>query len=223
MIDQAALNRLTKTSRRAGAYTAVGATLLFAALAYAGWQLARVEARSAGENRRLEELRGQTVTLEAQRTLLLHQLEGAQTALQATEPHEHVSRLLATLPQAAAPPGTDAVAQLTPLFAVTRPRASAVPDPSSLRDAGRQLYDFSIWVEVPPDRLSTLASVSYLFDDPSFRKRTQSSSNASDGFKVQYQGWGCLTRIQITLVLRDSTTQPLDFNMCNGIGWAAKD
>lgn len=104
-----------------------------------------------------------------------------------------------------------------PLITVVKPRATAVP--SKTGRASVPLYDFSLWVDVPENRKSEIVSVEYEFNHPTFRQKTQQSSNAEDGFKVSYSGWGCLRSVLVRIHLRQGGVQTIDFDMCEAVGF----
>jgi hypothetical protein len=231
VIDQVKLAELSRSSRLSGLFTSVGALAIFIALGLASWELAqlnahinerkaalaRAEKDLANEQTRLKQVEDQTKTLQAQSKLLVGRLSTVQTALEQQEPPAHVNRFLTSLRQQAPSRTVASVAQLTPLFAVVHPYAAAVPLPKPAR--GLQGYAFSVWLDVPPDRKDELASVSYLFDHPSFHQKVFTATNWANGFRVGYQGWGCLNAVQITLHLKEGTSQPMDFDMCHNLGW----
>lgn len=103
--------------------------------------------------------------------------------------------------------------RLFPMSALVKPRASSKP----VRDAWYKAFDFSVWVDVPAERKSEIRRVVYTFDHPTFKNKTQTSKDASTGFRVGYRGWGCLTRMVITLEMANGEKTPLDFDMCSAL------
>jgi hypothetical protein len=80
-------------------------------------------------------------------------------------------------------------------------------------------YNFAIIINVPKSTLSQIKRVFYYFDHPSFSPDNERKSNdASSNFKVEYRGWGCLTRVTATLELIGADFQTIDFNMCQSLG-----
>ena len=106
-----------------------------------------------------------------------------------------------------------------PLIAVVKPRASAVR--SNTGRTGTPLYDFSLWLDVPEDRKTEIASVEYEFNHPTFRQKTQESSDPKSGFKVGYDGWGCLRSVLVKIRLKQGGVQTIDFDMCEAVGFVA--
>lgn len=107
----------------------------------------------------------------------------------------------------------------TPLIAVVKPRASAMR--SNGGRSGTPLYDFSLWLDVPEDRKEEIASVEYEFNHPTFRQKTQESSDPKTGFKVSYNGWGCLRSVLVKIHLKQGGAQTIDFDMCEAVGFVA--
>jgi len=84
---------------------------------------------------------------------------------------------------------------------------------------GQPLYDFSAYIDAPPDVLADIASVTYGFHHPTMRKPVRTETNRADRFRVGYMGWGCLEEVKVTVKLTDGNTHSFDFNMCTSIGW----
>ncbi len=78
----------------------------------------------------------------------------------------------------------------------------------------QKLYSFSLWLE--SDSLSSIDSVSYYFDHPSFIKKYQKSNNPQRNFLVSYTGWGCLKMIKIT-VWRNGESSVIELNHCTSL------
>lgn len=88
---------------------------------------------------------------------------------------------------------------------------------NGIRDPqGRQVYDFSIWLQVPVLLKDKIVKVSYYFDHPTMIKKNRESQEAANGYSVSYRGWGCLSSVIITVSLTDGTIHKLDFNQCTG-------
>lgn len=86
-------------------------------------------------------------------------------------------------------------------------------------DAEKELYLFSIWVSSDPDVMEEIESVHYVFNHGSFEIKGRTGTDLSDGFKVSYQGWGCLTLVEIIIRYKNNAEEDLFFNMCESIGW----
>jgi len=99
-----------------------------------------------------------------------------------------------------------------------KPMVRAVPK-DVRNDQGQSVYDFTLWVEAPPDLREMIAEVKYDFNHPSFQRPTQTSTNAADGFAVHYVGWGALRMVTVTITLKDGTSQIKYFDMVQALGW----
>ena len=92
------------------------------------------------------------------------------------------------------------------------------------RIAGTELpsYRFTTWVEGPPEAMQEIESVEYQFNHPTFKDKVQISQDRSDGFRVGYTGWGCLSIVTVTFKIRNSRDEAphLDFDMCELIALA---
>jgi hypothetical protein len=95
--------------------------------------------------------------------------------------------------------------------------ASIVPHASYLEVKGQKdTYDFSLWLDAPPEQKARIKKVVYLFNHPTFETKEFVSRNKADGFKVGYKGWGCLTNVTIKVKGRDTRSQ-ISFNMCEAL------
>lgn len=101
-----------------------------------------------------------------------------------------------------------------------RTEASAIPELTDKR--GQQIYNFKLWLESPAEIAGSISRVSYQFKHPSFKEKEKTSSDASNGFQVSYQGWGCLYLVTIKVHLKDGNTEEILFNMCNALSWNEK-
>jgi len=81
---------------------------------------------------------------------------------------------------------------------------------------GRQIYDFSIWLQIPVLLKDKITKVEYFFHHPSMLKKMRESTEVSNGYSVSYRGWGCLTAIDIKVHLNDGEIYGLVFNQCTG-------
>ena len=92
------------------------------------------------------------------------------------------------------------------------------------RIAGTELpsYQFTTWVEGPPEAMREIDSVEYQFNHPTFRDKVQVGRERTNGFRVGYTGWGCLSIVTVTFKLRNAGDQAphLDFDMCELIALA---
>ena len=98
------------------------------------------------------------------------------------------------------------------------------------QETGRQIagtdlpsYRFTTWIEGPPEAMSEIESVEYQFNHPTFKDKVQVGRDRTNGFRVGYTGWGCLSIVTVTFKLRNGDTEPpphLDFDMCELIASA---
>ncbi len=111
--------------------------------------------------------------------------------------------------------------QITPFIAQIKVRATAEETHRTTADKS-PIYNFRLWIEGPPDVMSRIGAVQYEFNHPTFVQKIQRSENITDGFRVEYSGWGCLHSVIVTFALRNQEGKPpsLDFEMCSAIGWS---
>ena len=97
------------------------------------------------------------------------------------------------------------------------------------QETGRQIagtelpsYRFTTWVEGPPEVMQEIESVEYEFNHPTFKDKVQIGRERTNGFRVGYTGWGCLSIVTVTFKLRNAGDEPphLDFDMCELIASA---
>lgn len=83
---------------------------------------------------------------------------------------------------------------------------------------GRPVYNFTVYVKSPDATLATIRHVRYRFDHPTFQQKDYVSGRRDERFAIGYSGWGCLTKVDVTVTLTDGTEQDFDFNMCRSLG-----
>lgn len=98
-------------------------------------------------------------------------------------------------------------------------KQSLVPDTSAdlLATApdGGKTFLFKLWLNAPDNVKRQISRVDYFFNHPSFgNEKTMSSQNAADNFLVQYEGWGCLSLVVITVFPREGKPFDIYFDMC---------
>ncbi|MDO6621087.1 pYEATS domain-containing protein [Shewanella sp. 6_MG-2023] len=81
---------------------------------------------------------------------------------------------------------------------------------------GRQIYDFSIFLQVPILLKEKITEVNYFFNHPSMLKPNRKSTNYANGYNVSYRGWGCLTKIEITVHIENGKNHKIYYNQCAG-------
>jgi hypothetical protein len=104
---------------------------------------------------------------------------------------------------------------------VAVPRASATLVTGGRAADGSEVmpyYDFALWVELPEERSRQLREVTYSFDHTTFKTKTLASKDSATGFRVRYQGRGCLDQVRISLALHDGAQEELVFDSCRAIG-----
>src|SRR5262245_23664279 len=224
MIEPEQLAAFKRSSRRSGLLSAVGFLFVGGAIGYGIWQTMQLNQAIEQKKGELTELqnkvsdsRTEIATLDEQKKLLLTQIKTVEQAVQANEPASHASRIFEQVAQKQPFPIKEKIVpSLTPLFAVVQPRATA--QPLDTKNSARQAeFQYSLSVDVPPDRVPEIASVSYEFNHPTFSEKIQTSSDASNGFRIGYRGWGCLSLVVITLNLKDGKKQPVNFDQCAGL------
>jgi hypothetical protein len=83
---------------------------------------------------------------------------------------------------------------------------------------GNKIYKFTISLDVPEQKKSEIAEVSYSFNPPSgWTKPTQVSSDPASGFAISYDGWGCSYQIVISIVLRNGRNLRMSFDQCEAL------
>ena len=85
-----------------------------------------------------------------------------------------------------------------------------------ITNKGRQIYDYSIWLQTPILLKDRIEKVDYFFDHPSMLKKHRESKESSNGYSVSYRGWGCLEPVLITVHLTDGEIFKLNFYQCTG-------
>ncbi len=234
---------LSRASRRAGLLTLLGALMVLGTLVYSSVKLASVTNQVHDKQAELVQLQQQDGAIRAQ--LLSHKteddtvtqdlaalrqqmqalraektsLENSGNALRSqTNTYLTSIRELSSEVAKSADQGLNsAVQRLTPVSAAVQPRANAVLETGLKTPDGRQIYKYSLWLEAPPAEKAKIARVSYFFNHPTFIHKTQASSNPEEGFRISYNGWGCLSSVIITLALKNGPEQKIDFNMCGAL------
>ncbi len=79
-------------------------------------------------------------------------------------------------------------------------------------------FDFEVFINGDIQDLNDIKSVTYNFNSETLKQQIVTSTDPSSKFKVGYLGWGCLSLINITINLKNGTSQQLIFNMCEALG-----
>lgn len=84
---------------------------------------------------------------------------------------------------------------------------------STQKDA--QLYDFSLWIDVPNNRKNDIESVEYRRKNGAVLQKVLSSKEPTNGFGVSYKGWGCFPIIEVTIKEKSGEITKMSFNQCD--------
>jgi uncharacterized protein YoxC len=76
-------------------------------------------------------------------------------------------------------------------------------------------YEFSAELRAKSEVLSKIDKVDYFFDHPTFRQPHMESNNPANNFRVSYVGWGCLSRVEVTIFFKDGGKRSSTFDMCS--------
>ena len=195
------LAQLTRSSRVSVTMIILSAVLLLGSVVYSATRLAPLEREVAAK-------RDEIAALEA--TKRLREREVAEAEQRLANLRGNIENLYAV--------------RLTEGDRVFELRASArATDRTS---AQGPLYDFSVFINADRSTVDSIESVTYLFDHPTFRRKTQTSTDPSDNFKVGYLGWGCLTNVTAKVQFESGEQSDIKFNMCQSLGpqwWQEKD
>ena len=85
---------------------------------------------------------------------------------------------------------------------------------------GRQLYDFSYWLDVPNNRKRDISRVEYRRRLGERLQDVLIGKEPSNGFGVSYLGWGCFGAVDVTIVETTGKTATIQFNQCEIMGWS---
>ena len=83
---------------------------------------------------------------------------------------------------------------------------------------GRPEYKFTLLINSPPATLADIAKVTYRLEHETFRQKDYVATDAASQFSTGYVGWGCLTSVKVSVLLKSGVTQDFDFNMCRSLG-----
>jgi hypothetical protein len=108
-----------------------------------------------------------------------------------------------------------------PVATTLLPITTAVSVKSEALSKGLGRYTFSLYIQGNPDSLKRIKSVQYDRNHPTFTQKTMSSDEQQGGFRVTWEGWGCLTSIIVTFIPTDTSEKPEKtvFDMCANLGW----
>ncbi len=106
-----------------------------------------------------------------------------------------------------------------PISELIIPKVVAVPIEGLKDRENRQIYDFTIWIDIPYYRREDIQSVEYTFEHTSYLKPKRIGREPSNGFGVSYRGWGCLTLVKLKVILKNGNQILKNFNMCDVLSW----
>lgn len=105
-----------------------------------------------------------------------------------------------------------------PVRELVRPRAIATLLPGKQAENGKPVYNMMLWLEVPASRKAEINRVEYWFNHSSYLIRRRIGNEPTNSFQISYEGWGCLSAVNITLIdPQGSRSDPIAFDMCNAI------
>jgi hypothetical protein len=161
-------DQLRKTSKKAAWVTALGAVILFAALAFGIYQLSYYNDAVVEKKRELESLKNEEQSLLKQLSVLRENYSVSKKSILELEKHvdESGSKKLREM-----------IKETTPLSAIIIPRATGEPIPGRFSRTGQQIYNFSLWIDVPEERKSEIEKVRYEFNHPTFQDKINESIN----------------------------------------------
>jgi hypothetical protein len=64
-----------------------------------------------------------------------------------------------------------------------------------------------------------IEKVVYDYNHESFKIRYVTVTDGSDSYRTGYNGWGCLDGLTATIYFKDGTTELIEINMCDELGW----
>jgi hypothetical protein len=78
----------------------------------------------------------------------------------------------------------------------------------------RPLYHFELWLEPTADVKQHLVGVSYAFSSPAIRPQAQTSSDKTNGFRINAGGLACADEVTLTLRFDDGRSHTFAFDGC---------
>jgi len=209
------LDRLQRNSKRSAALTSLGTLIVFGVFGYSVWEVNRLNTAIATKKEELRSLDDTKASLEKEKDKLQNDIRRLERYSEILfRQYRDTADFSAQLEQRTNSRPGELLAQ-APIQAVVVPRASA----EKISDEP-QLYDFSLWLEVPLERRPDIEKVTYFFDHPSFREKVFESSDPRDDFRVHYRGWGALRRVIISVHLKNGNVSQLAFDMADAINKA---
>jgi hypothetical protein len=107
--------------------------------------------------------------------------------------------------------------RVTPANQVYELKAAAIATGRQL-SGGRPEYRFTLFINSPKETLSTIQRVTYRMKHETFKQQDYVSDDPDTQFSTSYVGWGCLTKVTVTVELKGGASQDFEFNMCRSLG-----
>jgi hypothetical protein len=85
---------------------------------------------------------------------------------------------------------------------------------------GKQLYDFTLWVDSGAFQKKDISQVEYKFNSSVVNDMI--STESSNGFSVHFRGTECLKNVDVTIVFSDNSNKQINFDMCEELNWSTK-
>ena len=95
-----------------------------------------------------------------------------------------------------------------------KPKSKSVPLPGVKSQDGRPVYDFSLWITSSNFTLNKIRKVKYEFNHNTFILKNRESNDKSNGFAVNYRGWGCLKLVKINIEFNNGDIESIYYKMC---------
>lgn len=188
------LHQLARHSRSSLIFVVIGAIFLVGSVYYSATRLSPLEDEIGRKRAEINRLAGE----EAAQRQRLQDMQRQYETLKASAEQLYAVRV-------------------TPENKVYELKATAQATGEKYGD-GKPVYNFAVYVKSPEATLAGISSVRYRFDHATFRQKEYVAKNRAERFAVSYTGWGCLSKVAVTVKLADGTEQEFDFNMCRSLG-----
>lgn len=97
-----------------------------------------------------------------------------------------------------------------------RAHASAIP---GIKEDGKQVYDFTIWIDLSSYRLKKVTQATYKPAGQYMPFSARVADKPASGFSINYRGTRCLGRVMVDLEFADGSAQSTESNVCEALGW----
>ena len=195
------------TRRRALLYSLVPIAVAAVLLTVTGWQVYEAEKKVAYA-------KAEYKLLNKSKELLKTQIEGYKAT---------IGQLNADINTYGGKELQQKARQITPITTEVKVQASAAEEKGKVTPNGSQIYRIRLWVDGSPETLDRIAAVEYEFNHPTFVQKIRKSSDRQKKFQIEYDGWGCLSSVIVTLRLVNPPHGPppqIEFDMCAALGWS---